>query len=439
MKRISENPTELPVSETLTGDAQDRHHAPPAPIAQASPEMHTHIDQRGEIRDAWMRGLQPSDIDEENSWDECTRSVEQDDREDAGTGNFTRSKLFIRNTDAHLEDWLYLLQGDTKVNSLTIECQLDISDPWEAFSSIFAALRNNLGLKKIFIDARGTTSEQASTKTFPLSALCDALRDHPRIEKVFIDELLTPLNTSLNHELQASHSKLRHLSLKISRSQQELDQFAEALQKNSWLKSIRLTFDAESATDCYILCTALRNHPTLQTVHIRLPQSISASEALIHSASHIPLIRKITFEDIDDQHAIMIAALIANAKTLRKLNLQSINFSDSAERKIESALLQNFSIKHFYFSESRNGLTSELANMRLGKASKYVTDRNEKLTTFYAPLQAGYGISAGMEILGKPEFRNAILPVEIGALIAREVAINLPPEQTIEIFRSLSL
>ncbi len=439
MKRTIENDPARSPAEFPAMAAQDRNSDQPDTLLPSSPRIHSRAHPTAEFMNDEVAEDSSSDDDEEVSWDDKSVSNDFDAMPGGDDENRTRRWIAFANTDPDLAAWASLLRSEKNAANLTIICHLDIPDPWTPLTSIWEALRHNTGLHKIYIDTESTTTGQILAETFPLGLLCDAIRDHSDLKKIFIVQSLIPLSADLNHELQTPCSPLKHLSLKMPQNQQALDQFTAALQKNTWLKSLRLTFDADSALDCSGLSEVLSRHTAMVTCQIRLPSSAPTCQTLIQGLSNCRLLRKLTLESVDDQHADAIADLIARSASLRKIYLNAADFSDDATRVLESALLQNFFVENFHVYPFDDFMGGDRASTRLHQTARFVTSRNKALAKLYDPVRAGHGISAGMELFGKPEFRNTTLPAEVGALIAKEIAMRLPPEQTLQILNAVSL
>jgi hypothetical protein len=439
MKRILEGAPELLANASSPEIRQERDLNQPAPTPPSPPRIHTASNQAMEIMSDWIEDGRLSESEEEKSWDEKTITAELDDEESDEEENFTKPRLFIDTNDRQLDDKAALLRSNEGILVLTINCQVDVPDPWTPLASVWEALRDNTALKKIYINSSATISGQAASTDFPLALLCDAIRNHPCLEDVFIDALLLPLSANLNHELQASHSQLKHLSLTMPESQDELDNFRVAMQKNTWLKSLRLMFEADSALDCAALSRVLGQHTAMVTCNIKLPASTDACRTLIGGVSKCGSLRKLTLENVGDEHVESISAMVRDSITLRKLILYSKSYSEASARQLESALIQNFSLKEFILNAKRNISQNETATQRTYKVAEYVTSRNNAIRRFYDPLMAGEGIYYGMQLLGEPAFRETVLSAEVGALIAKEVAMRLPPKEAIQILKAVSL
>lgn len=349
-----------------------------------------------------------------------------------GNGTY---QLYIGNNDPRVAGIQAVLSEQSCITELSFRIYSFEGQCIHGLQQMCAGLRHNRGLK--IIKVLDFTPPPALANADELFQICDAVRDHPDLEKLMLPERLFTHGAALNNELIHPRSRLKELRIALPSSQQQTDAFAEALEKNSGLTYLDLTLTAQSAPKHERLAKALASLRALTKLRLNFDDGAigtSDGRTLFGGLAGSRSLRELCVVGLGDRQAIGLRDFLSTSQSVQQLELNRSRLSKRGGVLFSAGLDRNLSIL-------KVGIYLSLdTHFKVERQMHQVIERTQRRNALLQKSAlVGHGIAAGMLASADLAYRKAALPADAGALIAEAVAVHLDPKDAQCVYQALLL
>lgn len=314
--------------------------------------------------------------------------------------------------------------------------------PVPGFREVCEGIKNNQGLQTLAVIS--SVAEKIDNPDV-LLPICEVARTHSTLKDLTIGLNLFVSGAALNNELNHPSSNLTKLYIPLPECQQEFDAFAAALGNNKTLASLGIQFTSRTAPNDDRLVQALRRHPALKKLAIKLVRHFPSNRIAaldIWSTSRSPdtFIFGLHLQ-INDHQAVALADFLSRSERVTQLMLLHTQLSADSAARVAASVERNLSIIDgrilSYLPEKNGGTLVKVADTPLARTIEQTARRNARLKPLEVIAPAGRALASMMQIIHAANTNQPVLPPNVGALIAEAATLTLAPEDAQNVFEAM--